>query len=273
MVLSRSFKPEAQRHTAYETHEDDTSAEMDTDCGPPEAFLDGYGVFQFAPLTREGLFWGDWIDWAVDETETPQAAQRLTALDNFPAGMTALALSGHVCNDTLIATVSGNRSVQDLCPGDQLLTVTGGVTTIRHIRRIQITKDSAPIRIEADALDDGKPCRDLTVSPDQAIEIEGILYNAKALVNDTTIHQMPFEPDTQTCYFTIDTGAHELIFAEGCRTETHFSVPVDHVDLPPQTAPAELAQLRVSFARLVPAFLHRRLMMRANIPPMTETAA
>jgi hypothetical protein len=70
------------------------------------------------------------------------------------------------------------------------------------------------------------PTRDLYVSPDHGIFIEGVLCNAVTLINGTTIRQVNQVPNHGIRYYNIETKAHELIMAEGCPVETF----IDYVD-------------------------------------------
>ena len=83
--------------------------------------------------------------------------------------------------------------------GDIALTLSGGQRGARPVkwvghRRIDLTAHprpefAAPIRIRRDAFADGMPHRDLVVSPDHAIFVDGKLICARQLVNGTTICQ------------------------------------------------------------------------------------
>lgn len=132
------------------------------------------------------------------------------------------------CEGTRIATPGGWREVQDLKEGDPLTTADGGTTVVRWLgnRRVDtrlVRPDAAfPIRIAAGALDNE---RDLYVSPDHGLAIDGYLINASALVNGATIAQVDKMPLQGFTYYHIETDAHELILAEGQAAETYLDQP------------------------------------------------
>ncbi len=81
------------------------------------------------------------------------------------------------------------------------------------------------MRFAAGSLGDGLPHSDLTVTADHAMLVDGVLCNASALVNGTTISRVPLAEmgDSYTVYH-IETEAHEIILANGAATETY----IDH---------------------------------------------
>jgi len=77
-----------------------------------------------------------------------------------------------------------------------------------------------PIRIVAGALGDGIPARDLQVSPEHSLYIDGVLVPARLLVNAMTIAQE--EGASQLEYFHIELAEHDIIFAEGAPAESYI---------------------------------------------------
>jgi len=126
---------------------------------------------------------------------------------------------------TMIATPYGEAAVETLQPGDLVLTADGNVVPVRWIgintvaTRFADPKRSMPIHIMPGALGEGLPKRDLKLSPDHALLLDGVLVQAGALVNDLTIHRVGWMPE-QFRYYHIEMAAHDLIIAEGVAAET-----------------------------------------------------
>ncbi len=78
----------------------------------------------------------------------------------------------------------------------------------------------APIRIERDAFADGMPHRDLLVSPDHAIFVDGKLICARQLVNGTTIRQE--RNWTAVDYYHVELDQHAILLAEGLPAESYL---------------------------------------------------
>ena len=131
-------------------------------------------------------------------------------------------------------------------------------------------QDYLPVKISAGALDDHVPLRDLYLSPDHAVLVDGHLVHAKALVNGKTIVQMTeWAGDIE--YYHIETEAHEIIYAEGVPCETFIdNVSREQFDnyaeyqalYPNKRMMKELPLPRVKFKRQLPTMIKQRLESR-----------
>ena len=131
---------------------------------------------------------------------------------------------------TRLRTAKGERAVEDLREGDQVLTLDGDtlvptpITWVGQLRvdlaRHKRPETAAPIRIRRGAFADGVPHRDLLVSPEHCLFTDGKLIAAKSLVNGTTIVQDFAVPTIQ--YFHIETTPHAIVLAEGLPAETYL---------------------------------------------------
>jgi hypothetical protein len=126
---------------------------------------------------------------------------------------------------TRIATDNGEVAVEDLSIGDYVMTKSGTARPITWIGRrsyggrfVMGRKDILPICIKAGALDDNVPKRDLWISPNHAMYLEGVLIEAKDLVNGVSIVQA--ERVAQVEYFHIELETQEVIIAEGALSES-----------------------------------------------------
>lgn len=153
---------------------------------------------------------------------TPTGTGNFIQVNSLTASITCY-LAG-----TQIATPTGAVAVETLQSGDEILTAGGGTTTVRWLgvqpidARTATPAKANPICFVAGALAPNVPSSDLFVSPDHAMEIDGLLYNASALVNGRSVYQVAAMPMDGFTYYHIDTGSHELILAEGAASETYL---------------------------------------------------
>jgi len=129
------------------------------------------------------------------------------------------------CKATLILTEHGEVAVEDLAIGDRIVTRFGGIRSIKWIGRRSYNgrfiigqKDALPIVIKAGALETDTPRRDLWVSPHHAMLLDGLLIEARDLVNGTTIIQMQSVESVD--YFHIEFEEHDAMLAEGAWAES-----------------------------------------------------
>lgn len=179
---------------------------------------------------------------------------------------------------TRIETEHGEVAVEEIRIGDHVRTVDGALVPVRWIGRQTITRFAAPsatahpVRIMAGALAEGVPRRDLFVSPDHAMLIDGLLVQASALVNGTSITQLAEMPARYT-YYHIETEGHRVILAEGAATETfvdnvsrqRFDNYAEYSALYPEPLPIEeITMPRVTARRLLPRHIAAALRARAE---------
>ena len=178
---------------------------------------------------------------------------------------------------TMIATPEGEKAVETLAIGDMVLRQDGSVVPVRWMGRNTISllfadkMKSLPIRIKKDALAANVPARDLLVSTDHAILVDGVLAQAGALVNGASIVRETAVPSTFT-YHHIELAEHALVIAENAPAES-FIDNVDRMaydnwaehealygDLP---ALVEMDLPRAKSQRQVPSATRQRLAARA----------
>jgi Hint domain-containing protein len=142
---------------------------------------------------------------------------------------------GHCCflKGTLIETIEGARTIEDLAVGDMLPTVFGGARPVRWIARSSFIKsdpsrawarDLLPVRIARSALGPDVPRADLYVTRSHALFIDGILMQAGSLLNGTTITLDEARERDELSYFHIKLEAHDVIYAEGASCESMLDV-------------------------------------------------
>ncbi len=126
---------------------------------------------------------------------------------------------------TFVRTPVGDIAVDALRIGDEVVTADGRVLPVRWIGRNTVStrlRDPLtvlPIRIKAGALADNVPERDLLVSPEHAMFIDGLLIQAHVLVNGVSIVRERDVPETFS-YHHVELAEHALLLAEGAPAES-----------------------------------------------------
>ncbi len=130
---------------------------------------------------------------------------------------------------TRIATSEGEVAVERLSIGEEVFCHGGKSQRIAWIghRHLDITRHPAPekvlpIRVAAGAFGAGLPRRDLMLSPDHAVFVDGALIPIRYLVNGTTVAQMPVSAVPQVSYYHIELPRHDVILAEGLPVESYL---------------------------------------------------
>jgi hypothetical protein len=128
------------------------------------------------------------------------------------------------CHGTRILTTWGEVAVEDLRPGDLVVTRFGPLRAVKWIGRhtyngLFVERHRAPVRIRAGALGDNVPCCDLSVSPDHRMVIDDLLVQARHLVNGVTVTQEPVRETISYCH--IDFGVHDCVIADGAWSESY----------------------------------------------------
>ncbi|CAA2142232.1 Hint domain-containing protein [Hyphomicrobium sp. ghe19] len=131
---------------------------------------------------------------------------------------------------TKILTASAEKTVQDLRVGDTLPTISGGTRAIQKIRSWTAERpdnekwsdDVAPIKVCQGALGPNIPRKDLYLSPNHALYVDGVLIPARNLVNGRSIVRCSDYDRDSITYFHIEFEDHHVIWANGAPVESRF---------------------------------------------------
>ena len=159
--------------------------------------------------------------------------QRLDTVNNDTIVMYTQGWDSIVCfaEGTRIVTPSGEDAVENLRAGDMVLAMRDGQAGFEPLRWVgfmdvavprnaAMAAKTAPILIKAGAIAPGMPARDLRVSPDHAMEIDGHLIPAKHLVNGSSIIQETW--CRRVRFFHLELEAHGLLLSEGTWSESYL---------------------------------------------------
>jgi hypothetical protein len=155
-------------------------------------------------------------DYTTSDFSVANNSGTLTVTDTYPCF-----LSG-----TRIATVGGDVPVEELRLGDRVVSAFGGtvmVTWLGHrrldCRRHPRPHDVWPVHIAPGAFAPNRPRRDLWLSPDHSVFVDGVLIPVRYLLNDATIRQ---EPAAEVTYWHVEAPMHDVLFAEGLPAESYL---------------------------------------------------
>ena len=180
---------------------------------------------------------------------------------------------------TRILTANGPVPVEDLRPGEMVLTRDNGVQPLRWVGQISLSyqdlvarPDLQPVRIAPNALGGAGPERSMLVSPQHRVLIEGaraemyfgeseVLVPAKHLLGQAEVTRaLPAEGVT---YVHILFDRHELVSSEGLWTES-FQPAERTLSALDQAARDEVLALFPELAGNADAFPAARLSLKAH---------
>jgi hypothetical protein len=162
----------------------------------------------------------------------PSPGSLTTPNFSFSFSSAGLVISDNPCfaAGTRILTPTGEVAVENLAVGDEVLTAREGFESIAAIiwtgqRTIDLARHAMPekvrpVRILAGAFGPGLPERDLILSPDHALFIDGHLIEAKTLVNGVTV--IADKDIRHITYHHIELAKHDVVLAEGLPAETYL---------------------------------------------------
>ncbi|SNS21813.1 Hint domain-containing protein [Tropicimonas sediminicola] len=166
---------------------------------------------------------------------------------------------GEICfaAGTLLMTPKGPVPVEDLAPGDLLVTRDGGALPIRWVSFSTLRWPGArdldrPMQIRADTFGPGAPARDLVVSPQHRVLLGGtawdgreVLAPARGLAGLRGVREM--KGCRRVTYYHVLLPRHAVILSEGLETESFLPGPMALRMLTPTQ--------RAEVLRLFPALL------------------
>jgi len=146
-------------------------------------------------------------------------------------GSTVIVYDKCFLKGTMIRTDRGEVPVEDLVVGDRVAAFVDGVEVMREIIwtgrrstsvRPNLPEDEAgyPVRILANALGENVPHKDLLVTPEHAMYLDGAFVPARMLVNGRSIfydHSI-----TQFDFYHIETDAHSILWSDGALSESYL---------------------------------------------------
>ena len=137
---------------------------------------------------------------------------------------------------TLITTTIGDVAVEDLQIGDLIPTLSGQIVPVKWIgmqqyegRFLSLERSTVCFKEGALGLNTQGcriPTKDLYVTADHAMVMQGFLVNSARLVNGITITQEPTKDLVKV--YHVDLGEHHAILANGAWTESYREVNTRH---------------------------------------------
>lgn len=143
-----------------------------------------------------------------------------------PATVNSFLTTACFLEGTGIATPAGRKQIEDLKAGDLVTLACSGTASVVWVGSYQVDCNGhptpeliRPVRVRADAFGIGVPDRDLFLSPEHALYLEGVLIPVSALIDGETIRQ---SPAGVVRYFHVELTRHDVILAENLPVESYL---------------------------------------------------
>jgi len=140
------------------------------------------------------------------------------------AQLAQLALTSCFATGTRIRTMDGDVPVEELTIGARIVLADGGTAPAIWIghRDVEFAdvadpRSGWPVRVRAGAFGAGLPMRDLYLSPDHAVFVDGVLIPVKHLVDGDMIAS---EPRENVTWWHVALPRHAVLLAEGLPSES-----------------------------------------------------
>jgi len=139
---------------------------------------------------------------------------------------------------SLIRTVRGDVAVEEIGASDSVVAIVDGVEVARPVVRVgrsRVTVNTAlygdeaqyPVRIAREAIAEGRPDRDLLVTPEHCLLIDERFVPVRMLVNGMSIR---YETSIVSYdHYHVETVGHSVIVANNLLTESHLDTGRRHV--------------------------------------------
>jgi len=188
---------------------------------------------RFTVLDGQMLFYGLDADgneglWTTDGTSagTTEIAVVDANVNGVAPGDLATVNIACFAAGTRLLTERGEVPVERLAVGDRLRTHAGPLAPVRWLGRQRVAcrrhprPDQVwPVRVRAHAFADGQPHRDLLLSPDHALFVDGVLIPVRYLLNGRTVTQ---ERRDAVTYWHVELPRHDVLLAEGLPAESYL---------------------------------------------------
>ena len=129
---------------------------------------------------------------------------------------------------TRIDTPNGPAPVENLEIGDRVRISGGKTALVRFIGKKRLVNDSArwprevePVIIQKGAFGKDCPERDLWLSPEHAIYLNGLFFTAGELVNQESIVRLGESSIRTIDYYHVDLGFHNVVYAQNMQVESY----------------------------------------------------
>ena len=170
---------------------------------------------------------------------------------------------------TRLLTPEGERAVEALREGQRLVLAAGGTAAIVWIghRRVDCSRHPEPgsvwpVRVRAHAFGADLPSRDVVLSPEHALFLDGALVPVGVLVDGERIVQEAWD---QVTYYHVELASHEVVLAEGLAVESYLDTGNRHgfANAPLVALPEEFPQGRAPIVLDGPVVESARARLRA----------